>query len=71
MLEDVICENVQKTAVHIVGVKAAFIKNVLVKNVKIDKAGKGHDIQYVDNVRFEGVTIAGKVQPEKPLLVTP
>jgi len=61
-LENINCDTTTRTAISIGGVKDAFIKNVLIKNMNIKKAEKNTSVKFIDNVVFENVTINGKKQ---------
>lgn len=59
VLENIKCRTA-KLGISIDGVKDAYIKNVLIKNLEIKEGGKSPKYSFVENLVLENVTMNGK-----------
>jgi polygalacturonase len=58
-VSEIKCQSVEGTAFKIVGVRDEPIKNILLKNIEINSAGKATEVKHAQNIVFYQVNVNG------------
>jgi len=66
VLEKITCQTADNYAIFAEGHERARLKNILLKNITVNKAKVDRYIRYAENFRLRNVRINGVIQPELP-----
>ncbi|MFA7229609.1 MAG: glycosyl hydrolase family 28 protein, partial [Melioribacteraceae bacterium] len=68
MIENIYCKDGGKYAIFGEGVVDSKLRNITLKNIKIDKAQIPYHLMFIENWKIDNVTIGGEFMPGKPLM---